>query len=200
MKLHFLLEGGRGHEALELCDAHFLHIHELHVAGDHRHDGIDGVVRVFEAAQDGLGDFGPHRIVAVEADAPGIGIDGPARWLGDVVQQDGQAEFEWRIGCEHLEHDAGMREDIALGVPFGWLIAADHRQDFRHEMADQAGIHEVLESGASAGREQDFGKFVTDALGRDPVEQMGTLLECGIGFRFDGEAQGAGEAHGPQQT
>ena len=85
MEFHFHVEGGFGHEALEFCHTHFLHIHELHVACDHRHDSGDGVVRVAQAAQDVFGHVGTECVVAVEADAAAICIDATAGGLCDVV-------------------------------------------------------------------------------------------------------------------
>ena len=85
MEFHFHVEGGFGHEALEFCHAHFLHIHELHVACDHRHDGGDGVVRVAQAAQDVFGHVGAECVVSVESNAAAFRIDAAAGGLCDVV-------------------------------------------------------------------------------------------------------------------
>ena len=156
MEFHFHVEGGFGHEAFEFCHTHFLHIHELHVACDHRHDGGDRVVRVAQAAQDVFGHVGTKCVMAVEADAAAIRIDAAARGLCDVVQQHGEAQLEWRIGCEHFEHDHGVDEDIAFRVPFRWLIAADQSNHLRHEVADQIRFDEVFDAFSPAWCANDF--------------------------------------------
>ena len=85
------------------------------------------VIRVAQAAQDGFGHFGAQGVVAVEADSAGISIDGAAGRLGDVVQQHGETQLERRVRREHVEHDEGVGVNIAFGVPFRRLLAADHR-------------------------------------------------------------------------
>ena len=174
-------------------------MHELHVAADHCGDVVDHMVRVAQAAEDRDGHFRAEGVVAVEADAPVL-IDGAGGRFGDVVKQRGEAEFERRVVGEHVEHDHRVDEDIALGMEFRRLIAADGVQQLRQEVFDQPGVHEVLHSLAAARAGEDAREFVADALGRDPVQQRRAIAQRGVGGRIDAETKPGGEAHTAQQA
>lgn len=150
MEFHFLGKGRWGHEALKGGFAHLLDVHELHVAGDHVRGVADHGIRVFQAGEDCRGHLRAEGFVTVEADAA-IGIDGLCGRLGDIVEEGGEAEGEWCVWLEHFEHDAGVGEDVAFGMPLGRLLAADEGEDFWEKMVDQRGGDEKLEPSAAVG-------------------------------------------------
>ena len=94
MELDLQRESGGGHEALELGDAHLLDVHELHVARHHRDHAFNHFVRIAQAAQDRFGHPGADGIMAVEAGAARGFIPLAGGGLGDVVQQDREAQVE----------------------------------------------------------------------------------------------------------
>lgn len=199
VEFHFEGEGGSGHEAFEFGGAHLLDVHELHVAGDHVGGGVDDGVGVFEAGKDFMGHFRAEGVVAVEAESS-VWVDGLGGRFGDVVKEGGEAEFERCVGCEHVEHDTGVDVNVAFGVPFGWLFAADEGDDFGEEVVDDRGIDKEFEAAAAVGVGDDFGEFVADAFGRDFQEEVGVGSEGGEGLGFDGEVEGGGETDGAEEA
>lgn len=199
VEFHFKIEGGRGHEAFEVGFPHLRDVHELHVTGDHV-DGIaDYGVRVFEAGEDGFGHFRTDGFVAVEADAA-IRVGRFGGGLGDIVEEGGEAKGEGGVRGEHFQHDAGMGEYIALGVPSGWLFAANHGQDFGEEVVDEGGGDEEFEAVAAMGMGEDFRKFIADALGRDFPDEGGVFSDRGEGDGLDLEGEGGGKADGAEEA
>jgi hypothetical protein len=67
------------------------------------------------------------------------------------MQQHREAQLERRVRREHLEHDHGVGEHIALRMPLRRLVAADGRQHFGQEVADQIGFHQMFHSGPRRG-------------------------------------------------
>ena len=207
VKLEVEGEGGAGHEALELGGAHVLDMHEAHVVGDDGGDVLDGFVRVAEAAEDGFGHFGAEGVVAVEAVALLFLVPGLGGGLGDVVEEDGEAEGEVvafgevRVFlAEEVESDAGVGVDIAFGVEFGRLLAASEGAQLGEELVGEAGVHEEVETAGAGGVGDDFGEFLADPFGGDAGEKGGVFLEGGEGVFLDGESGAEGEADGAEEA
>ena len=76
MQFHFVVEMRAGHEALQLRDAHLLHVLEDHVIGHGLDRGIDLRARKAQARHDFFGHLRAEFVVAAEADARSIRIEG----------------------------------------------------------------------------------------------------------------------------
>jgi hypothetical protein len=53
-----------------------------------------------------------------------------------------------------------------------------HRLQLREELADQAGVHEVLQAGWGIVDDDELAELVADALGRDDLESAPHLFDC----------------------
>ena len=100
VEFEFVFDVGAGEEAFEGGGAHLLDADEVHVIGDGGGGGFDDVVGIFEAAEDGVGHFGAEFVVAIEADAAGVGVGGLRSGFGDIVKEDGEDEWEGGVSWE----------------------------------------------------------------------------------------------------
>lgn len=200
MELELVIDVGAGEEASEGGGAHLPDADEVHVVGDGGGDGVDDVIGVAEAAEDGAGHFGAEFVVAVEADAAGVGIDGAGGGFGDVVEEDGEDEREGGVRGKEGEHEAGVNEDIALGVELGGLVAALEVDDFGEDDGHEAGVHQEVETVLAAGGKPEAVELVADAFGTDAGDEGGGGLEGGPGGGVDGEVEGGGEADGAEEA
>lgn len=200
VEFEFVVDVGAGEEAFEGGGAHLLDADEVHVIGDGGGGGFDDVVRVFEAAKDGVGHFGTEFVVAIEADAAGVGVGGLGGGFGDVVKEDGEDEGEGGVWREFGEHEAGVDKDVAFGVELRGLLAALEVEDFGQDLGHETGMNEEVEAGLTIRGEPDAVEFVADAFGADFGNQGSGLLEGGPGGGFDGEAEGGGEADGAEEA
>lgn len=185
VEFEFVVDVRAGEEAFEGGGAHLLDADEVHVIGDGGSGGFDDVVGVFEAAKDGVGHFGAEFVVAIEADAAGVRVDGLGGGFGDVVKEDGEDEGEGGVWRELGEHEAGVDKDIAFGVELRGLLAALEVEDFGQDVGHEAGMDEEVEAGLAVGGKPDAVEFVADAFGADFGDEGCGFLERGPGGGFD---------------
>ena len=130
VQLHLVVEMRARHEALQLRDAHLLHVLEDHVIGDRLDRGVDLRAREAQPRHELLGHLGAEFVVAAEADAA-VGIDREGAGLADIVEEHGEDERHGDLRGEQAEHDARVHEDVALGMKLRRLLAAFERFESR---------------------------------------------------------------------
>ena len=204
VQLEFVGEEWGAQQAAEFGGAHLGGIGEAHVAGDDGGDFLRERVGRAQAGEDCASHVRTNAGMTFEAPALGAiaqgGVVGGGRFA-DIVQQNGQSEAQRGAGRERIEHEAGMGEDIALGMKFRRLFHADHGGDFGENFAEQAGIVQQLEGGAGLlGFGQQAEEFIADAFGADAVDLRGQRRNSRTGGGVEGKIERSGEAHRAQQA
>lgn len=146
-------------------------------------DLFDEVLLAGEAFEEGAGGHFALLFVAEGADVAVAVFSGGG--FAEVVAEDGEADHEVFAGIaeafagEGVEAVEGVDPDVAFGVPFGVLGAADEGVEFG-VMADPAGVVQKAEAGGKgAALEEEFFPLLEKALG-------------GQALGLDGAAEGDG--------
>ena len=184
-----------GEEALELGHAHLLHVLEDHVVCDGLDRGVDLGAGEAQAKHHALGHSGAEAVVAVEADAA-VEVGGESAGLADVVEEHGEHERARDLRGQEIEHDAGVLEDIALGVELRRLLAAFERLDLGQDCAEQPAFIEQIEAAHAPRGEQDFHQLFADALGADLADVPRVFTHRPPSRSVEIEAERGREAHG----
>ena len=128
--------------------------------------GVDLGARKTEPMHDLLSHCGADFIVAVETDAAGF-IDARGRRLADIVKEDAEDEREGDLVRQEREHEAGVLEDVALGMELRRLLAAFQGVDFGQNDLEQAARIEQVPAADALRREKNSHQLLADALGAD---------------------------------
>lgn len=199
MELQLVVHGLAGEEALEFGDAHLLDVLEGHVISHEGLGGLDLGIGEPEAAHDAARDLGAHVFMAVEADASGF-IDLIGGGLAEVVEENAQDQRHGDVGGQQVEHDAGVDEDVALGMELRGLLAALERLDLGQQLAQESARIEQVEAAHPAGVGEDLHQLVADALGAHDMDLRGEVADGRPCIRLDLEAEPGGEADAAQDA
>ena len=94
--------------------------------------------------------------------------------MADRAEHDGQALGTRQVihACSRLIHHLQrMHPDVAFGVPFGFLHAADERVEFREEPLDDTEVEREGQSNRRPRRHEQLLDFAPDAFGGKVVER-----------------------------
>lgn len=204
---------GFGSEAAgEAADGPFARFVEVrHVMQDEGGDAFGEGARDAEAVEEGGGEGGAVGFVAGRGDAgASVAEDGAgAGGLAEVVGEDGEGDDDaggfvgfppgGQIG-KGVQGVAGMLEDVALGVPVGFLGHAAQRIEFG-EVGEPAG---GLEPAQSGGRPEaacgPLEPLLPDTLEGEFVEGAAEFAAAGERFRCAGQIEASGELHAAEHA
>ncbi|MDD5200171.1 MAG: hypothetical protein PHC88_10265 [Terrimicrobiaceae bacterium] len=199
VQLEFVLHRLAGEETPELRDPHLPDVLERHVISHQRVGRVDVGIGKAQPRQDPAREFGAYGFVAVESNAPRpVALE--SRRFSDVVEQDAERQRKRRGGRQQAEHDARVDEYVALGMEFGWLLAALERLDLGQQLAQQSALVEQIERSHPARVGEHFRELIANALGAHGMDLRRARADGIPGAGLDLEPQPRGKTNSAQQS
>lgn len=201
-----------GEAAGQAADGTFAGFLEMgHVLKDERDDAFGNGPRYAEPFKERGGEPGAVVLMAGRNDSgTSIAQDGMgAGGLAEVVGQDGEGDDDAggfvgiapgrEIG-EGVEGVAGVLEDVAFRVPFGFLGHASEGIEFGKMGEPAGGLDPAKAGGRDRARCGPFEPFVADAFEGEFMKGADQFAAAGQGFGRAGQVKAPGELHAAEDA
>ncbi len=153
-------------------------------------DGVDQVVRVGEPGQEAAGGSLPGVVMSPGPPAAVAELGG--RRLPEVMAEDGETDDEVGFvvvagasGREGIEAVEGVGPDVALRVPHGILLDADHGLQLRPEAQPSDVLQETQAQRRGSAPQQQLGELLEDPFPGEMIGRQGPAQLHRLGRRLE---------------